>query len=128
MMSLSKCEVRASVAVSDMGQAVEFYEGRLGLRGTADPYDDSKVYVCGGGTSLHVYESAANAGKAPATLATWLVSDIVRVIDELRANGVTCEQYHDSQLQTNERGIHTLGSGKVAWFKDPDGNTFALEQ
>jgi hypothetical protein len=25
-------------------------------------------------------------------------------------------------------GIHLLDGGKVAWFKDPDGNTFAIEQ
>lgn len=127
-MGLSKCPVRASIAVSDMAQAVEFYEGKLGLRGTADPFDDSRVYVCGGGTTLHVYESAANAGKAPSTLATWLVTDLEHVVDELRANGVTFQQHHDSQLDTDERGIHALGNGKVAWFTDPDGNTFALEQ
>jgi hypothetical protein len=41
---------------------------------------------------------------------------------------VTSEQYHDDQLRTDERGIHTLAAGKVAWFRDPDGNTFAIEQ
>lgn len=127
-MSLSNGEVRASIAVSDMTRAMEFYEGKLGLRGTADPFDDSRVYTCGGGTSLHVYESAAHAGKAPATLATWLVTDLERIVDQLSANGVTFEQYYDSKLETDERGIHTLGNGKVAWFKDPDGNTFAIEQ
>jgi catechol 2,3-dioxygenase-like lactoylglutathione lyase family enzyme len=127
-MSLSQCEVRASVAVSHLARAVEFYEGKLGLRGTADPFDDSRVYACGGGTSLHVYESAANAGRSPATLATWLVIDLEQVVDELRANGVTFEQFHDSELETDERGVHLHGNGKVAWFKDPDGNTFALEE
>jgi catechol 2,3-dioxygenase-like lactoylglutathione lyase family enzyme len=127
-MSLSSYEVRASVAIADMARAVEFYEGKLGLSGVEDPHDHSRVYACGGGTSLHVYASAANAGKAPATLATWYVADLEQVVDELDTNGVTFERYHDDQLETDERGIHTLGNGKVAWFKDPDGNTFAIEQ
>jgi catechol 2,3-dioxygenase-like lactoylglutathione lyase family enzyme len=127
-MSLSDYEVRASIAVSDMARATEFYEGKLGLSGVEDPHDHSRVYACGSGSSLHVYASPTNAGKAPATLATWHVADLEQVVDEVTANGVTFEQYHDDQLQTDARGIHTLAAGKVAWFKDPDGNTFAIEQ
>jgi hypothetical protein len=33
-----------------------------------------------------------------------------------------------ARCSTSEKGIHDSGYGKVAWFKDPDGNTFALEQ
>jgi catechol 2,3-dioxygenase-like lactoylglutathione lyase family enzyme len=55
------------------------------------------------------------------------VDDVGRVVDELAANGVTFEQY-DEPVPTDARGIHDSGYGKVAWFKDPDGNTFALEQ
>lgn len=127
-MGLGNFEVRASVAVTDLAAAAAFYEGKLGLSGDDDPSDRSRVYNCGSGTSLHVYESPANAGKAPATLATWIVADLVAVVDELRGKGVRFEQYDDDLLQTDQRGIHTLGDGKFAWFKDPDGNTFALEQ
>jgi DHA2 family multidrug resistance protein-like MFS transporter len=127
-MSLSGNEVRTSIALSDMARACEFYEEKLGLSGVADPQDDSRVYACGGGTSLHVYTSPGNAGNATATLATWLVADLEQIVDELAANGVMFEQYHDDQLHTDDKGIHTLGDGKVAWFKDPDGNTFAIEQ
>jgi hypothetical protein len=31
-------------------------------------------------------------------------------------------------LKADDRGFHELGDGGVAWFKDPDGNTFTLEQ
>ena len=34
----------------------------------------------------------------------------------------------DGSVLSSEKGIHDSGYGKVAWFKDPDGNTFALEQ
>jgi catechol 2,3-dioxygenase-like lactoylglutathione lyase family enzyme len=127
-MSLSSYKLRTSIAVSDMARAAEFYEGTLRLAARGDQADESRVYACGGDTSLHVYESRAHAGRATATLATWYVSDLDRVVDELSSNGVTFERYDDPALETNEKGIHELGDGRVAWFKDPDGNSFAVEQ
>jgi catechol 2,3-dioxygenase-like lactoylglutathione lyase family enzyme len=61
-------------------------------------------------------------------MATWIVSDLEEVVDALRSNGVIFERYDDPALTADEKGIHELGDGRVAWFKDPDGNTFALEQ
>jgi hypothetical protein len=40
---------------------------------------------------------------------------------------VTFERYDDRALRADERGIHELDDGRGAWFKDPDGNTFAIE-
>jgi catechol 2,3-dioxygenase-like lactoylglutathione lyase family enzyme len=127
-MNLSDYMVRTSIAVSDIDRAAEFYERKLGLSTGEDQLDDSRIYACGGDTSLHVYESPAHVGKATATVATWYVDNLEQVVDELAANGVTFERYDDPSLQTDERGIHELGDGRVVWFKDPDGNTFAVEQ
>jgi catechol 2,3-dioxygenase-like lactoylglutathione lyase family enzyme len=125
---LSAYIVRASIAVSDMERAAEFYEGKLGLAAGAEQSDESRIYECGGDTALHVYESPANAGKAPATLATWYVADLEQVVDDLSSNGVTFERYDDPGLSADEKGIHQLADGRVAWFTDPDGNTFAIEE
>ena len=47
-------------------------------------------------------------------------------MDELSSNGVTFERYEG--VTADEKGISPrAGGGKVAWFKDPDGNTFAVE-
>jgi catechol 2,3-dioxygenase-like lactoylglutathione lyase family enzyme len=125
-MSLSKYRLNASVAVSDMGPAREFYEGRLGLAAERAGADGSRVYPCGGDTALHVYPSPSRAGESTATLATWYVDDVERVVDELVSNGVTFEHYEG--VTTDVKGISPrAGGGKVAWFKDPDGNTFAVE-
>ena len=70
-MSLSAYKVRPSIAVTDVSRAADFYEAKLGLRAGEEQSDESRIYACGGDTSLHVYESPAHAGKAPATLATW---------------------------------------------------------
>ena len=127
-MSVRGYGVRPSVAVSDMAEATEFYEGKLGLSAGSDQSDESRIYACGGGTSLHVYASPAHAGTATATLATWYVAELERVVDELSSSGVRFERYDDPALRADERGIHELGDGRVAWFKDPDGPTFAVEQ
>ena len=127
-MSLSDHTVRTSIAVSDLEAAATFYEGVLGLSAETDPPEESRIYACGGGTSLHVYVSPAHAGTSTATVATWSVPDLEAVVDELGRAGVTFERYEDPGLETDERGIHDLGDGRVAWFKDPDGNTFAIEQ
>ncbi len=44
------------------------------------------------------------------------------------ARGVELERYDDPELQADADGIHTLSDGLVAWFKDPDGNTLAIEE
>src|SRR3954449_5274087 len=129
-MPLRDFQVRASIAVSDIERAVAFYEGKLGLRAlhtgpSANIADGSRVYGSGGGPALNVYESVT-AGKTPATLATWYVDDIDQVVDELVSSGVEFISY--DQLEHDAKGITArAGGGRIAWFQDPDGNTFALE-
>ena len=124
--SLSSYKVSAQIAVSDLARARRFYEGKLGLCPVTGPNDQTTSYPCASGTTLHVYASPHHASKSTATVARWDVDDIERVVDELTSRGVTFERY-DDPVKTNAQGIHDSGYGKVAWFKDPDGNTFALE-
>ena len=129
-MPLSDFHLRASVAVSDIAQAVAFYEGKLGLRAlesgpSAAIPDASRVYGSGGGPALNVYQSLT-AGKSSATLATWYVDDIDRVVGELTAAGVEFVRY--DEFEHDAKGITPrAGGGRIAWFQDPDGNTFAIE-
>ncbi len=51
--------------------------------------------------------------------------DLETAIRELRLRGVSFEEY-DSPKTID--GIAQLGPNRGAWFKDPDGNTFALVQ
>jgi catechol 2,3-dioxygenase-like lactoylglutathione lyase family enzyme len=129
-MPLNTYPVRTSVAVSDIQKAVAFYEGKLGLQAlqsgpSAGIADGSRVYGSGGGPALNVYQSVT-AGKTPATLATWYVDDIDRIADELASAGVELVRY--DQLEHDAKGITArAGGGRIAWFQDPDGNTFAVE-
>jgi catechol 2,3-dioxygenase-like lactoylglutathione lyase family enzyme len=129
-MPLSAHPLRASVAVSDIRRAVAFYEGRLGLRAlqsgpSAHIAGGSRTYGSGGGPALHVYQSGT-AGQTAATLATWYVDDIDQIVGELASSGVEFVRY--DQLEHDARGITPrAGGGRIAWFRDPDGNTFAIE-
>ena len=45
-----------------------------------------------------------------------------------RGRGADENLLDDPALRADEKGIHELGDGRVAWFSDPDGNTFAIEE
>jgi catechol 2,3-dioxygenase-like lactoylglutathione lyase family enzyme len=129
-MPLSDHDLHASIAVSDIRTAVAFYEGRLGLSPlSAGPSahipDGSRAYASAGRRALEVYQSDT-AGKSPATLATWYVDDMDAIVDELSAAGVELARY--DAFEHDARGIAPrAGGGRIAWFRDPDGNTFAIE-
>ncbi|WP_245870620.1 VOC family protein [Asanoa hainanensis] len=116
--------------MSDIAVAVAFYEGKLGLRAlwsgpSARIAEGGRVYGSGGGPALNVYQSAT-AGQTAATLATWYVDDLDQIVDELTAAGVEFTRYE--QFEHDAKGITPrAGGGRIAWFQDPDGNTFAVE-
>lgn len=133
-MGLSNHKLQPMIAVTDMDKATEFYEGRLGLSAVRTEADGSKVYASGGDDeALVVYPSPDTAGTSTATLVAWHVDDVEKTVDELTSNGVTFEQYEGVlesgfDYSTDERGISPrAGGGKVAWFKDPDGNLFSID-
>jgi catechol 2,3-dioxygenase-like lactoylglutathione lyase family enzyme len=127
-MGLSRYKVGAGLAVSDMDRAREFYEGKLGLSVSIDSADNVQ-YRCAEGSVMHVYLSPEHAGKSTATLASWGVDDVERVVDELDSRGITFERYNEEPIITDEKGIATFeGGAKVAYFKDPDGNTLSIAQ
>src|SRR5919107_1769835 len=121
-MSLRDARVEPALPVSDMTQAREFYETKLGLSDGRPIFDGGITYQCGEGREIHIYPSPASAGKSGSTVAAWEVVDVEKTVDELTANGVTFEHYDTDRLKTNEKGIAELGDELVAWFKDPDGN------
>jgi len=125
VMSLADAQVRATIAVSDMTTAAEFYEGTLGLSPQGDEImGHVRIYPCGGGSLLQVYASE-HAGTATATVASWSADDFESVVEDLKAKGVTFET--QGGPETDATGVHTFGGHKVVWFKDPDGNTIAVD-
>lgn len=123
---LGDLTITAVVAVKDMDAAKEFYEGKLGLQ--AEGSDPDGVYYKCGNSKLLVYKSQY-AGTNQATGAGWSTDDIESLVGELKSKGVVFEQY-DMPNVKREGDIHIYGDGefKAVWFKDPDGNIFAIDQ
>ena len=125
---LDNARIVAIVPVSDLETALDFYEGRLGLRVDVrrdDMPEQSEAEFSGGDGRLLLYESVG-AGQSRHTVAGFRVDDIETVVTALRERGVTFEEYDLPDLQT-EGGIASVGDLRAAWCKDPDGNIIAVE-
>jgi catechol 2,3-dioxygenase-like lactoylglutathione lyase family enzyme len=124
MKMLSDKDVMATVAVRNLKAATNFYEKTLGLKLTAKQQEGTAAYQCGPSILL-IYESAY-AGTNKATSATWRVgTDIEEIAKTLKAKGVTFERY-EFPGTTLKGDVHVMGTHKVAWFKDLDGNILSI--
>lgn len=122
---LSDGKVRATIAVTDLERAKDFYGNTLGLA-LLDEGPAGVTYGGGEGTSLFVYPSLT-AGTNKATYASWAVDDVEAVVSDLKAKGVAFEQYDGMPGVTREGDIHHMGDHQAAWFTDPDGNFLAID-
>jgi catechol 2,3-dioxygenase-like lactoylglutathione lyase family enzyme len=119
--TLRAAELVAFAPTTDLARARAFYEGVLGLSVIED--DDFAVAFDAHGTMLRV-TAVRELVPAPYTIVGWSVPDIAAAMDAL---DVSFERY--AAMDQDERGIWTVpGGARVAWFKDPDGNTLALSQ
>ena len=81
------------------------------------------------GSVIHVYLTPDHAGRSTATLAGWYVDDVEKIVDELTSKGVALERYDERPIVTDEKGIGKVDGGeKVAYLRDPDGNTLSVAQ
>ena len=117
--------VATTIPVRDPARARSFYEGQLGLKVSRQLDDGSIAYEAGGGTTLYTYPTEENAGKSPATLASFEVDDAEATIRAMRERGITFEEYDMPGLKTVD-GVADLAGSKGGWFKDPDGNILAV--
>lgn len=125
---LENARITAIVPVSDLDQAIEFYEGALGLQVDVrrdDLPSHREAELKGGDGSLLLYESVG-AGQSRHTVAGFRVGDLDAVVSGLRERGVVFEEYDLPELKT-EGGIVQIGDVRASWCKDPDGNIIAIE-
>jgi catechol 2,3-dioxygenase-like lactoylglutathione lyase family enzyme len=121
---LGKQEVITFVSTKQPDLAKKFYKGILGLRFVEDtPF---ALIFDAGGTMLRV-SKVDSLTPAPFTVLGWKVADIRRTVEALTKKGVTFERY--KSMPQDEAGVWTTPDGnRIAWFKDPDGNTLSLTQ
>src|SRR5262245_43076400 len=117
-------DAAATLAVSDLERARDFYENTLGLD-TFREIPGALLYRSGSSVLL-VYPSEY-AGTNKATAVSWAVgAEFDAIVDDLRSKGVSFEHYDDLPETTREGDVHVMGDFKAVWFKDPDGNILNL--
>ena len=122
---LQKFPLYAYIPAKDVARARRFYEDKLGFK-PKEEVSDGVIYDFADGTSCFLYPTP-NAGTSQASQAFWQVDDVDREIAELKARGVVFEHY-DMPGERSPSGAITAGGAKAAWFKDSEGNIFAIIQ
>jgi catechol 2,3-dioxygenase-like lactoylglutathione lyase family enzyme len=121
---LGSKEIVAFVATAAPAKARKFYRDTLGLR-LVDDNPFAFVFDAHG-TMLRVtrVDKVVAAGY---TVLGWQVPDIVDMVTRLKKAGVKFQRY--GGMGQDKLGIWQSPSGaKVAWFKDPDGNTLSVTE
>ena len=114
-------ELVAFVPSTDLDRSREFYEGVLGLE--LESQDGFACQFRAGSTRLRV-TLVSELSPQPFTVLGWSVPDIEAAMKGL---DVDFERY--DSVDQDERNVWTAPGGtRVAWFKDPDGNTLSLAQ
>jgi predicted enzyme related to lactoylglutathione lyase len=121
---LATAPIRAYIPVKDVSRARRFYEKTLGLR-PKEEFAGGVIYECGGAEAF-LYPTS-NAGTSKASQAFWQVDDVEAEVAELKARGVTFEEYDMPGIKM-KNSIATGGGAKTAWFKDTEGNILAVSQ
>jgi catechol 2,3-dioxygenase-like lactoylglutathione lyase family enzyme len=116
--------VVATVPVTDLDRAKEFYGRTLGLTLLWEN-PAALRFRCGDVSEVSVFRRPPTATEH--TLAHFEVEDIEAVVKELTDRGVDFIDYHEGPLATTGH-IAQLGPARGAWFHDPDGNTLGLRQ
>ena len=124
---LSKRKIEGFVPSRNPRKARSFYEKALGLRVLG--LDEFALSLQADGNTIRVADVSSVRGfkPAPFTILGWEVPDIEAAVRDLRRRGVAFEHYDG--MDQDDLGIWTApGGGRVAWFKDPDGNVLSLSE
>jgi catechol 2,3-dioxygenase-like lactoylglutathione lyase family enzyme len=115
------------IPTRDAQRSRTFYEETLGLTFIAD---DGFALVFRTATNMLRIARAGDFIPAPYTILGWESQDLTALVTDLTSRGVTFERYPFLPAdQVDTLGIWNTPTGdKVAWFKDPDGNTLSISQ
>jgi catechol 2,3-dioxygenase-like lactoylglutathione lyase family enzyme len=121
---LGSRDIVAFVATTSVAKAKRFYRDKLGL-----PLVEESPFALvfdAHGTMLRV-TPVQKVEAAGYTVLGWQVPDIDDAVRRLRKARVRFERY--AGMGQDRLGIwQSPGGARVAWFKDPDGNTLSVSQ
>ena len=113
------------VPTKDASKARAFYEGVLGFELVGD---NEYVATYRAGANKIMLQKGAEEPPLQRTIVGWEVTGIRDVVSELTKRGVVFLRLGLDWMQQDDLGIWESPEGKVAWFKDPDGNTLSVSE
>jgi catechol 2,3-dioxygenase-like lactoylglutathione lyase family enzyme len=123
-MALGDDDLIGFVSTTDPRRARQFYGEVLGLELRSE--SPLALVFDADGTMLRVTR-ADEVVVAPYTVLGWRVDDIAQTVGDLTARGVAFLRFDG--MNQDALGVWTSpGGDRVAWFKDPDGNTLSVTQ
>jgi catechol 2,3-dioxygenase-like lactoylglutathione lyase family enzyme len=125
LLMLNDKKIVAFVPTLDFDRARAFYVDLLGLHFVHN--DGFAMVLDANGTMIRVAKVQSDFKPAIFTILGWEVAAIETEVAALTAKGVVFERY--GFFEQDDLGIWAApGGSKVAWFKDPDGNTLSVSQ
>jgi catechol 2,3-dioxygenase-like lactoylglutathione lyase family enzyme len=122
---LGKYNIVGFISIVDVPRAKEFYRDTLGLRLIAEEPPFALVFEANG--IMLRLGMAKELPPGHGTVLGWQVPEISATVKSLGQVGVRFERYQG--MDQDELGVWTSPTGaKVAWFKDPDGNTLSISE
>lgn len=123
--ALREHDLIAFIATRDPERAKEFYRDTLNLPLVSEELPFALVFDAHG-TLLRV-TVVRELQPAAYTVLGWQVPNVSEAAQGLRDRGVRFERYPG--LQQDDLDIWTApGGARIAWFKDPDGNTLSISE
>ena len=125
LFGLGRYNIIGFISIVDVSRAKEFYRDTLGLRLIMEEPPFALVFEANG--IMLRLGMAKELPPAHGTVLGWQVPEISETVKSLEQAGVRFERYKG--MDQDELGIWTSPTGaKVAWFKDPDGNTLSISE
>jgi predicted enzyme related to lactoylglutathione lyase len=127
-MTLANAPLFASLPAHDLERARRWYEEKFDLTPVQDLGPGGLLYSTGG--SQWVIYPTKFAGTAKHTLAAWIVPDLDATVRDLRAKGVTFQEYTggDDGPKTENGISRDPDGGAAAWYTDSEDNIVALTE
>jgi catechol 2,3-dioxygenase-like lactoylglutathione lyase family enzyme len=122
---IANIPIQAVLPASDLERARRWYSEKLGLEPVSTNHVGDLRYEAGGVEFL--VSQTELAGTNQATAAGFALENFDEVVAFLRSNGVAFEHVDFGEMGVTVDGVVTTPNGrKAAWFKDSEGNIFAL--
>ncbi|PYO78995.1 MAG: glyoxalase [Gemmatimonadetes bacterium] len=124
---LGSADLVAFVPTRDPAKARTFYEQTIGLKFVSE--DPFAVVFDANGVTVRIANVSSVKGfrPAPYTVLGWQVPSAEKAVQALIKKGVKFERFEG--MDQDHLAIWSSPSGaRVAWFKDPDGNTLSITE